>query len=593
MARPSRKLREAAPVLGQTARRFRPHLREQRRLLLAGLFCLLVEVGLRLVEPWPLAYVIDSLTRAAGVDGAGRGSGGGVQGVLVVGAITLLGVVALRAAAAYGMTVLFALAGNRVLTRVRAEVYDHLNTLSMRFHQSARTGDLVTRVTGDVGRLQDAVVTALLPLIGNVITLVGMIVVIAIMDWQLALVVLIVLPLFALLSGRSTTRIMTVSRRQRSAEGALASLATETLGSMAVVKSYSLEARMGDRFAGGNQRALRDSVRAKRLSAGLERSTDVLVGLATATVLFFGANRVLSGGLSIGELTVFLAYLKTAFRPLRDLAKYTGRLSKAAASGERITALLDEIPDIRDSSWARPAKPFRGDLRLDQVTVSYGAGRPALRDVDLVIRPGERVALVGSSGAGKSTVATLLTRMRDPDRGRVLIDGHDLRDLTVDSVRQQISVVLQESVLFAGTVAENIAYGAGRPVTEGQLVAAARSAGADDFIRALPQGYDTELSERGDGLSGGQRQRIAIARAAIRDAPVVILDEALTGLDRDTEAEVIAALDRLTAGRTTIIITHDMEVAAEADRVVRIESGRVVADDRRARPLTALRGAAG
>lgn len=591
MARRSLPLREAAPVLGRTVRRFRPHLRQQRLLLVLGLLCLLVEVGLRLVEPWPLAYVIDSLAAAAGADTVGRGSGQGLQAVLVIGAVSLLGVVALRAAASYGMTVLFALAGNRVLTRVRGELYDHLNTLSMRFHQSARTGDLVTRVTGDVGRLQDAVVTALLPLFGNVITLLGMVVVITIMDWQLALVVLLVLPLFALLSGRSTGRIMSVSRRQRSAEGALASLATETLGSMKVVKSYSLESRMGERFAGGNQRALKDSVRAKRLSAGLERSTDVLVGLATATVLFFGANRVLSGDLSIGELTVFLAYLKTAFRPLRDLAKYTGRLSKAAASGERITALLDENPDIRDSSWARPACPFRGDLRLDHVTVSYGAGRPALQDVSLAIRPGERVALVGSSGAGKSTVATMLTRMRDPDEGRVLIDGHDLRDLTVDSVRQQISIVLQESVLFAGTVADNIAYGLGREVTRAQIEAAARTAGADEFVRALPDGYDTELSERGDGLSGGQRQRIAIARAAIREAPIVILDEALTGLDPDTEAEVIAALDRLTADRTTIVITHDMEVAARSDRVVRIEEGRVVADSRRARSSTGAGGA--
>lgn len=591
MARRSLPLREAAPVLGRTVRRFRPHLRQQRLLLVLGLLCLLVEVGLRLVEPWPLAYVIDSLAAAAGADTVGRGSGQGLQAVLVIGAVSLLGVVALRAAASYGMTVLFALAGNRVLTRVRGELYDHLNTLSMRFHQSARTGDLVTRVTGDVGRLQDAVVTALLPLFGNVITLLGMVVVITIMDWQLALVVLLVLPLFALLSGRSTGRIMSVSRRQRSAEGALASLATETLGSMKVVKSYSLESRMGERFAGGNQRALKDSVRAKRLSAGLERSTDVLVGLATATVLFFGANRVLSGDLSIGELTVFLAYLKTAFRPLRDLAKYTGRLSKAAASGERITALLDENPDIRDSSWARPARPFRGDLRLDHVTVSYGAGRPALQDVSLAIRPGERVALVGSSGAGKSTVATMLTRMRDPDEGRVLIDGHDLRDLTVDSVRQQISIVLQESVLFAGTVADNIAYGLGREVTRAQIEAAARTAGADEFVRALPDGYDTELSERGDGLSGGQRQRIAIARAAIREAPIVILDEALTGLDPDTEAEVIAALDRLTADRTTIVITHDMEVAARSDRVVRIEEGRVVADSRRARSSTGAGGA--
>lgn len=578
MSRRTPPMREALPMLGRTVRRFRPHVAQQRTLLGLGLLALLAEVALRLVEPWPLAYVIDTLARSAGADGGGHGIGLSLHEVVIGSGIALLVVVAGRAAASYAMTVLFALAGNRVLTRVRAELYDHLNALSLRFHQSRRTGDLVTRMTGDVGRLQDATVTALLPLLGNLVTLVGMLVVIVVMDWQLALVALLVFPAFALLGRRSTRRIVGVSRTQRRAEGDLASLATETLGSMAVVQSYGLQDRLRGRFASGNHKALTDGVRAKRLSAGLERSTDVLVGLASAIVLVAGAYRVLGGQLSIGELTVFLTYLKTAFRPLRDIAKYTGRISKAAASGERIVEILDETPDIVDASWARPAPRLLGHLRFEDVRLSYRPGHPVLRGIDLRVHPGQRVAVVGASGAGKSSLAGLLVRLRDPDAGRVLVDGHDLRDLTLASVRSQVAIVLQDSPLFAGTIAENIAFGVDRQVSEDEIAAAARVAGADEFIRALPEGYETRLSDRGTGLSGGQRQRIAIARAAIRDAPVVILDEALTGLDPDTEAEVIEALYRLTEHRTTLVITHDAHVAADADRVIRLEDGIVVAD---------------
>ncbi|MGO1971886.1 MAG: ABC transporter ATP-binding protein [Propionibacteriaceae bacterium] len=576
MSRRDRSLREAMPRLLATARRFKPHLRAQRRLLVLGLLALFAEVALRLVEPWPLAYVIDLIVAEAGADLAGeRTIVGSVWTMLIICAVALVGAVTLRAAASYAMTICFALAGNRVLTRVRSELYAHLNVLSMRFHDRRRTGDLVTRVTGDVGRLQEAAVTALLPLTGNFVTLFGMLVVIAILDWQLALVVLIVFPLFGLLGVRMTKKITKVSRKQRDAEGAIASLATETLSAITVIKSYSLAGRMQERFGGSNEKSLRDGVQAKKLSAGLERKTDVLVGVATGVVLFVGATRVLVGELTPGELTVFLTYLKTAFKPLRDIAKYTGRISKAAASGERITAVLDEQPDLVDASWARTAPRFRGYVDFEDVSLSYETGRPALRGLDLRVHAGRRVAVVGSSGAGKSTLAALLVRLRDPDSGRILIDGHDLRDMTLDSVRAQVAVVLQESLLFATSIGENIAMGLGRPATEEEIIEAATLAGAHDFVMALPDGYATEVGERGSTLSGGQRQRIAIARAAIRRAPIVILDEAMTGLDPRTEAEVTGALDRLTHGCTTFVITHDLAAARTADQVVWLEDGRV------------------
>ncbi len=581
-------LTRALPGLRRTLHRFRHQVAAERRLIALGLLALFAEVGLRLLEPWPLAYVLDAIVANTGADlttltKPNRASPipaipglADLTALIIVCAIAVVGAVALRAAAAYAMTICFALAGNRVLTRVRTELYSHLNRLSMRFHESRRTGDLVTRVTGDIGRLQEATVTAAIPLAGNVITLFGMFVVIVIMDWQLALAVAVVFPLFLLLGGRLSRKINQVSRGQRQAEGELASLATESLGAMAVVQSYSLESRMEQRFGGNNERTLTDGVQAKKLSAGLERKTDVLVGLATGVVLLLGAHRVLAGALTPGELTVFLTYLKTAFRPLRDIAKYTGRLAKAAASGERILDVLDARPEITDASWARPAPRLRGMIELRDVELSYRPGRRALAGVNLIIPAGRRVALVGPSGSGKSSIATLLCRLRDPDSGQILIDGWDLRDLTVDSVRSQIAVVLQDSVLFADTIRANIAFGATEPIGEEWIRWAARLAGADEFIDRLPQGYDTVVGERGATLSGGQRQRIAIARAAVRNAPIVILDEAMTGLDPGTEADVAAALRRLTEGRTTLVITHDLAAARDADLVLWIENGRVV-----------------
>ncbi len=575
-------LRQARPALARVLRRFAPLIREQRRLLVLGLLALLLEVALRLVEPWPLAYVLDAVVAAAGADvDSVDVPGGSLPTLLVVCAAATVAAVALRAGASYAMTVCFALAGNRVLTRVRTQLYAHLNALSMDFHDRRRTGDLVTRVTGDVGRMQDATVTALLPLTGNVVTLLGMLVVIAVLDWQLALIVLAMFPLFFVTGLRLTKRLNGVARTQRAAEGQLASLATESLGAMKLVHSLSLEGRMEQRFGGSNAKSLRDGVKTTKLSAGLERKTDVLVGVATGLVLYFGATRVLAGELTPGELTVFLTYLKTAFKPMRDIAKYTARIAKAAASGERILDVLDEQPAVVDQPGAVPAPPFRGAVRFEDVHLSYAPGEPVLRGLDFAVPAGTRVAVVGPSGAGKSTLVALLSRLRDPDQGRVLIDDHDLRDLTLASVRAQVSVVLQESVLFAASIRDNIAFGVpdniafGVPdeVSDEEVERAARLAGAHDFISRLPAGYATVVGERGSTLSGGERQRIAIARAAIREAPVVVLDEALTGLDTATETEVVAALGRLTAGRTTFVITHDLDAARDADVVVWVEGG--------------------
>lgn len=571
-------LREAMPGLRHLAPHVRPHLRRQRLLIAGGGGAMALEVVMRLLEPWPMKFVLDGVIGHLGADLAGD-QPEDLQQVLVLACLGLLGVVLLRALASYAMTVCFALAGNRLLTSVRADAFAHLQKLSLSFHDKARTGDLVQRITSDVGRLKEVAVTAALPLLGNVFMLIAMLGVVFFMDWQLALCMLVVFPIF-FLTGRSvTSRIHDVSRKQRKAEGQLATLATETLGSMKVVQAYTLEDEMQSRFASDNVKTLKDGVQAKKLSAGLERSTDVLVGVATALVLFVGAQRVLAGALTPGELVVFVTYLKAAFKPMRDLAKYTGRIAQAAASAERVVDVLGIEPAVRDTSWARSDRRLLGHVEMSDVWFSYVPGHPVLRGINLRIRKGEKVAFVGPSGAGKSSLAGLLLRAHDPDSGAVCLDGWDVQDLAVRDVRSQIAMVLQESLLFATSIRDNIAMGAPEgvdEVTDERIVAAAKVAGAHDFIRALPEGYDTVVSERGGTLSGGQRQRIAIARAVVRDAPVVILDEATTGLDGTTEDEVVEALDRLTQGRTTIIITHDMDAARNADRVVWIEAGRII-----------------
>lgn len=570
-------LRVAAPGLARTLRRFRPYVRRQRRIIGGGSVALLAEVALRLLEPWPLKVIVDTVAEPAGSAASELPDNSHL--LLAVAAVGVVAATALRALASYLSTVAFALAGNRVLTEVRAELYAHLQRLSLAFHTSSRTGDLVHRITGDVGRLQEVTVTAALPLVGNVVTFVGMLGVMVWLDWQLALISLVALPLFVLTSIRLTKRITIVSRMQRAREGELASVTAESLGAIKVVQAYSLEPTLQRSFSSTNDRTLREGVQAKRLSAGLERKTDVLIAIATGLVLFVGARQVLAGRITPGELIVFVTYLKSSFRPMRDVAKYTGRIAKAAASGERIVDLLDTQADVRDTSWAMPAPRFCGDVRFEDVNVRYGTGRPVLSGIDCVVRSGQRIGVVGPSGAGKSTLVSLLLRLQDPTSGRVLIDGHDLRDLTMASVRGQIAIVLQESVLFVATVRENIAYGANDidSVTDAEIVAAAELANAHEFIARLPDGYDTVLAERGASLSGGERQRIAIARAAVRQAPIVVLDEATTGLDQGNEREVAEALRRLTAGRTTFVISHDPSAVIDADIVLRLDGGLLTA----------------
>lgn len=577
MSRPTT-LRDSLPGLRHILVSFAPYLRRQRWTAISSIFALFVGVGLKLLEPWPLKWVFDhvlAMKGRAGKSGSDSLIGFDAPTVLLIAALAIVVITALRALAEYWCAVGFAIVGNRVLTQVRNDLYSHLQKLSLSFHTQARGGDLTVRVIGDVNMLKDVASTAVLPLAASALVMIGMACLMLWLEWRLALIAIAAVPAYWLTTGGITRRIRDAARQQRSRESDMAATAAESLAAVKDVQALSLEPAFAKHFADRSEQCKKVGVKSARLSAALERRVDVLGAIATAGVLLAGTNMVLNGSLSPGDLLVFLAYLKRSFNPLQDFAKYTARLAKASAAGERVLDILNRQSDIVDLPHAKPAPAFRGDVSFDAVDFGYDTNRKVLAGVTFDVPAGSSMALVGPSGIGKSSLLNLLMRLYDPSAGRVTIDGRDIRDYTIASLRSQISVVLQDSLLFAATVRDNIAH-ASPQATDAEVEAAARLANAHEFIDQFPRKYDTIIGERGATLSHGQRQRLAIARAAIRKAPILILDEPTTGLDEANEREVIAALERLAQGRTTFLVTHDLKLAAKCDAIVYFEGGGIV-----------------
>lgn len=571
-------IKAALPGIGRILHKFAPEIRKQKALISLSFVALLLETVARVLEPWPLKFIFDDIILTGfRTDTVGIPFLATLDPLLVLTLLSLaiVGIAGIRGMSAYASTVGMSLAATHVIADIRGRLYTHLQRLSLSFHSKAKTGDLITRVTYDIERLREATVTAALPLLTNSLSVIGMLGVMFWMNWELALIAALVLPLFLLSATRMTRQIQGVARLQRRREGEMAATAAEAIGAIKVVQVLSLQTMLENTFSRQNKKSLQDGAKAQQLAAGLERTVEMLVAIATAMVLWRGVQLVAQQTVTPGDLLVFVNYLKLAFKPMRQLAKYTSQISKATASGERIIDLLDTVPEVQDARGAIEAPLFQGAIQFDNVSFAYEPGQWALRHLTLTIQPGQQVALVGPSGGGKSSLASLLLRLYDPLEGRILIDGHDLREYKVDSLRRQISVVLQDSVLFAVSVRDNIAYGS-LGASAKDVEWAARLANAHDFIMALPQGYNTVLGERGATLSGGQRQRIAIARAAIRQSPIIILDEPTTGLDQQNEYEVNEALDRLTHGRTTFTISHNLRAVEAADLILYLEKGKII-----------------
>ena len=550
---------------------FGPFLRPHRKAFALSLVLVLAGTAASLLKPWPLKFLFDELLAPAGA----RRDSGEVQMLLLAVVVALAGIALLDSLLSFARTYLLTRLGEGISTALRSHVYAHLQRLQLAYHERQQTGDLMTRVTSDVDKVQAVVTTTVIETGANALTIVGMLAVMFALDWQLSLVMIHLTPLLVFTVQRFRRRIKAGESLVRRREGELANLAQESLTSVKLVKAYGREQYEAQRFRTAAERNLDAELRVTRVSGVFSVALDLVTAVALAGLVWLGAQRVLSGHLTPGDLVVFTAYLRDFISPARSLSRLPATLAKASVRAEKLADVLREQPMIADSPRSRPAPRLSGHLELRSVSYGYDPSRPVLHDVDLEVRPGQVVAVVGPTGAGKSTLAGLICRLHDPDSGQVLADGTDIRDYTLATYQSQVAVVLQGAVLFHASVRENIAYG--RPDADDAMIeAAAQVADAHEFITALPQGYDTVLGERGDTLSGGQRGRIALARAVLRNAPLLVLDEPTTGLDARSERAVLGAIRRVMPDRATVLITHHLALIRDADVVVVINDGRVV-----------------
>lgn len=550
-------------------------LRPHWPLLLFAALAMLVEGVTALLEPWPLKvifdYVLESKTPPAWLTFV---SDGDAQRLLNGAAIAVVVIALVGAVSEYADKYFSTTVGKKVGYELRRRLYHHVQRMSLSFYERRQTGDMVVRLTSDIDAAEDFI-TSLLSISLDVLTIFGMTIVMFYLDWRFSLIGLSVAPALFVMVYRYTRRIKDAAREVKAKESALASVVQEAMTSARVIKAFANEDFEEQRLDKESVASVDISLRARSLKARLAPMVDVLVAIGTCLVLWYGVRLVIAGSLTAGALLVFITYLGRMYKPMKNLSKMTDTLSKAAISFERIRDVLGIESQIQDRPTAIVAPHFTGRIELDGVEFGFSPGQSVLRQVSLTIPAGARVALVGATGSGKSTLMCLIPRLYDPREGRVLIDGHDIRDFSLDSLRRQISFVLQDTLLFRATVAQNIAYG--RPdASEEQIIRAARLARADEFIRKLPDGYNTLLGERGETLSGGQRQRIAIARALIRDSPILLLDEPSASLDAESEAAIFEGMNTLLAGRTSITIAHRLATVRSADVIFVIDDGRIV-----------------
>jgi ATP-binding cassette subfamily B protein len=467
--------------------------------------------------------------------------------------------------------------GERFVLNLRTDLFAHLHRMSLGFFERRQLGDLMSRLSSDVNAIEQLVLSGVMQVIAQSVKILVFGGLLFYLNWKLALAALIAAPLFALASRYFSTRIKSASREKRRRTGTISAVAEESLSNAALVQAYDRQVAETRRFHRENLGAFAAQMIATRLRATFGPFVDLLETAAVLAVVALGIWQLASGAMTLGGLLVFMAYLAQLYGPIRAFGGLANTAYAASAGAERIIEILDEQPSVTDPVTPRPFGRARGAVSVEGVTFTYpGVDAPSLANLRFTIAPGQKLAVVGASGAGKTTLTKLLLRFYDPDRGRILFDGVDLREIALGDLRRNLAAVLQETLVFDGTVRDNILWG--RPeARERDVVAAAMAADAHEFIAALPEGYDTRIGQRGRMLSGGQRQRLAIARAMIRNAPVLLLDEPTTGLDAGSTERVLAPLRRLMAGRTSLIISHNLLTVTDADRILYLEKGRITA----------------
>jgi subfamily B ATP-binding cassette protein MsbA len=555
-------------------------LRPHRTMLAIAFIAVLGEAATDLLEPWPLKIVFDYVFGAKHMPSwmsrvLSATFGLDKVSILHFAVLAVIVIAVVGALSAYAEKYLTTSVGQWVMHDLRRVLYHHIQRLSLAYHDRKPTGDLISTVTADIDAIQDFISQALLGIVVNMLTLVGMLLVMFYLNWRFTLIALSITPFLFAVVYIYTRRIKQASRALRKKEGEVVSVVAEVLSSMRVVKAFAREDYEEARLSQQSLENVEVALRARSLKAKLSPAVQIIVAIGTCLVLWYGVNLVLSGQMTAGSLLVFLLYLGKMYKPMRDLSKMTDTMSKAAVGYERIHEVIETEREIRNAPGAKAAPHFKGEIEFDHVHFAYDKGYVTLRDINLKVEPGQLAALVGPTGTGKTTIVNLIGRSYDPQKGIVKIDGQDVRSYKLKSLRRQISFVLQDTILFRAPVWQNIAYG--RPeASREEILRAAELANADEFIRNMPQQYDTMIGEKGVNLSGGQRQRIAIARAIIRDAPILILDEPTSALDAKSEELVFEALGRLMAGRTTIVIAHRLATVRRADVIFVIDNGTVV-----------------
>jgi ABC-type multidrug transport system fused ATPase/permease subunit len=554
-------------------------IRPYRVWVLVVFSAMMVETLMSLAAPWPLKVVLDN---ALGHEKLPRwlewvhelGIDRDTMGLALFAALTTLVIAILDSIADYIDNYYTESVGQWVAHDLRIRIYDHLHRLSLAYYSSHQTGNLLSTLTSDVSTVQDFASSATLSIVVDMMTIVGMLGIMFWLNWDFALIAVGVTPFLLLFVMRFKKAVKDATRDVRKRQSEIVAVAQQGLGSVRSVKAFDRQDIEAERMQAASKATITAALKARRIKSLLGPVVSVVVAMCTAFVLWRGTSLIMSHAMTVGALTVFLAYLSKFFKPVQDLAKMTNTIAQTAVGLERIQTILaadDEIPDKPDGI---EPPVLKGEIAFEHVAFAYNAEAQVLKDVSFTVKPGQVIGVVGGTGSGKSTIVSLIPRFYDPTAGRIVIDGTDARDYQLHPLRRQIGFVLQETVLFRGTIRDNIAYG--RPgATEEEIISAAKLANAHDFISKMPHGYDTVVGERGDTLSGGQRQRIGIARAVIRDNPILILDEPTAALDTESERLVMEGLERLMKGRTVICIAHRLSTIRDADSIIVLANGVV------------------